>query len=60
MRRAPNDPARRLDDQPAVELYEGLVPVPASSGSGLSPDGLRMLGAIDEQREVFDLVRIRG
>src|SRR5580704_15363506 len=57
-----NDLARRLDEQPiAVELYEGLVPAPASrSISGLSPDGLRMLGAIDElpddEREVFDLV----
>jgi RNA polymerase sigma factor (sigma-70 family) len=61
-----NDLARRLDEQPiAVELYEGLVPAPASSSiSGLSPDGLRMLGAIDElpddEREVFDLVRIQG
>jgi hypothetical protein len=39
-----NDLARRLDIQPAaVELREGLVPVPASSASGLTPDGLRML-----------------
>jgi RNA polymerase sigma-70 factor (ECF subfamily) len=60
-----NDLARRLDDQPsAVELRDGLVPAPASSGSGLSPDGLRMLRAIGElpedEREVFDLVRIQG
>jgi RNA polymerase sigma-70 factor (ECF subfamily) len=60
-----NDLARRLDNQPAaVELREGLVPTPASSASGLSPDGLRMLRAIDElpeeEREVFDLVRIQG
>ena len=60
-----NDLARRLDDQPAAaELREGLVPAPASSGSGLSPDGLRMLRAIDElpedEREAFDLVRIQG
>ena len=60
-----NDLARRLDDQPAaVELHEGLVPAPASSASGLTPDGLRMLRAIDElpedEREVFDLVRIQG
>jgi RNA polymerase sigma-70 factor (ECF subfamily) len=60
-----NDLARRLDDQPAAaELAEGLVPAPASSASGLSPDGLRMLRAIDElpeeEREVFDLVRIQG
>ena len=60
-----NDLARRLDSQPAAaELSEGLVPAPASSVSGLSPDGLRMLRAIDElpeeEREVFDLVRIQG
>ena len=60
-----NDLARRLDDQPAAaELCEGRVPAPASSASGLSPDGLRMLRAIDElpedEREVFDLVRIQG
>jgi RNA polymerase sigma-70 factor (ECF subfamily) len=60
-----NDLARRLDQQPsAVELHEGLVPAPASSLSGLSPDGLRMLRAIDElpddEREVFDLVRVQG
>jgi DNA-directed RNA polymerase specialized sigma24 family protein len=60
-----NDLARRLDDQPvAAELREGLVPAPASSVSGLSPDGLRMLRAIDElpeeEREAFDLVRIQG
>jgi RNA polymerase sigma-70 factor (ECF subfamily) len=60
-----NDLARRLDEQPdAGELREELVPRPASSVSGLSPDGLRMLQAIDElpeeEREVFDLVRIQG
>jgi RNA polymerase sigma-70 factor (ECF subfamily) len=60
-----NDLARRSDEQPdAAELSEGLVPAPASSISGLSPDGLRMLRAIDElpeeEREVFDLVRIQG
>ena len=60
-----NDLARRLDEQPAaVELCEELVPSPASSGSGLTPDGLRMLRAIDElpedEREAFDLVRIQG
>src|SRR4051794_25633263 len=42
-----NDMARRLDEQPtAVELREGLVPAPASSDSGLTPDGRRMLEAI--------------
>ena len=60
-----NDLARRLDNQPAAaELCEGFVPAPASSVSGLTPDGLRMLQAIDklpeEEREVFDLVRIQG
>jgi RNA polymerase sigma-70 factor (ECF subfamily) len=60
-----NDLARRLDEQPAAaELREGLVPAPASTGSGLSPDGLRMLRAIGalpaEEREVFDLVRVQG
>jgi RNA polymerase sigma-70 factor (ECF subfamily) len=60
-----NDLARRLDEQPpAVELREGLVPAPASSGSGLTPDGRRMLQAIDDlpeqEREAFDLVRAQG
>jgi RNA polymerase sigma-70 factor (ECF subfamily) len=60
-----NDLVRRLVNQPAIaELCEGLVPAPASSVSGLSPDGLRMLRAIDEmpeeEREVFDPVRIQG
>jgi RNA polymerase sigma factor (sigma-70 family) len=60
-----NDLARRLDDQPAaVELYEGLVPSPASSGSGLTPEGRRMLEAIgdlpEDEREAFSLVRIQG
>ena len=60
-----NDLARRLDEQStAVELREGLVPAPASSESILTPDGHRMLEAIDklpdEEREVFDLVRIQG
>jgi RNA polymerase sigma-70 factor (ECF subfamily) len=60
-----NDLARRLDEQPsAVELREGLVPAPATSGSGLSPDGRRMLAVIGElpedEREAFDLVRVQG
>jgi RNA polymerase sigma-70 factor (ECF subfamily) len=60
-----NDLARRLDHQPAAaELCEGLVPAPATSGSGLSPDGRRMLQAIgelpEEEREAFDLVRVQG
>jgi RNA polymerase sigma-70 factor (ECF subfamily) len=60
-----NDLARRLDEQPAtVELRDGLVPAPASSDSGLTPDGRRMLEAIgglpEDEREAFDLVRIQG
>src|SRR6202023_3492652 len=43
-----NDLARRLDEQPApAHLYEELLPSPVTSGSGLTPDGLRMLEAID-------------
>jgi RNA polymerase sigma-70 factor (ECF subfamily) len=60
-----NDLARRLDEQSsAAQLREELVPAPASSESMLSPNGRRMLDAIDnlpeEEREVFDLVRIQG
>jgi RNA polymerase sigma factor (sigma-70 family) len=60
-----NDLARRLDKQPhAVELREGQVPAPASSSSGLTPNGRRMLEAIGElpedEREVFGLVRVQG
>ena len=60
-----NDMARRLDEWPAaVELRDGLVPAPASSDSGLSPDVRRMFAAIDrlpeDEREAFDLVRIQG
>jgi RNA polymerase sigma factor (sigma-70 family) len=59
------DLARRLDEQPAaVELLEGLVPAPPSSVSMLTPDGRRMLEAIEglpeEEREAFSLVRIQG
>jgi RNA polymerase sigma factor (sigma-70 family) len=60
-----NDLARRLDEQPVdLELREGLVPAPASSGSGLTPDARRILEAIDglpaHEREAFGLVRIQG
>jgi RNA polymerase sigma factor (sigma-70 family) len=60
-----NDLARRLDEQPVVvELREGFVSAPLSSGSGITPDGRRMLDAIDnlpdEEREVFGLVRLQG
>jgi RNA polymerase sigma-70 factor (ECF subfamily) len=60
-----NDLARRLDEQPAAgTLPEGQVPAPSSSGSGLTPNGRRMLEAIDtlpeEEREAFCLVRLQG
>jgi RNA polymerase sigma-70 factor (ECF subfamily) len=61
-----NDLARRLDEQPAVASIPeaGVAGPPLSSVSGLSPDGRRMLGAIEglpeEEREVFDLVGIQG
>src|SRR5262249_19108953 len=46
-------------------LAESGVAAPgSSSASGLTPDGRRMLGAIEglpeDEREVFDLVRIQG
>ncbi|MBC7772057.1 MAG: sigma-70 family RNA polymerase sigma factor [Pyrinomonadaceae bacterium] len=60
-----NDLARRLDEQTrAVELRDEFVRAPESSGSVLSPNARRMLETIenlpDEEREVFDLVRIQG
>jgi RNA polymerase sigma-70 factor (ECF subfamily) len=60
-----NDVARRLDQQPpAEELRAEAVPAPASSDSGLTPDGRRILEAIgnlpEGEREAFDLVRIQG
>jgi RNA polymerase sigma-70 factor (ECF subfamily) len=60
-----NDLARRLDEQPAaVELRDDLVPAPSSSASGLTPNGRRMLEAIEnlpeEEREAFCLVRVQG
>jgi RNA polymerase sigma-70 factor (ECF subfamily) len=59
-----NDLARRLDQQsPEEPLSEEKVPAPPSTASHLSPEGLRMLEAIDklpeEEREVFGLVRIQ-
>src|SRR5258705_5273257 len=59
-----NDLARRLDEQSsAVEICEDKVPAPpASSDSELTPDGQRILKAIDElpedEREVFGLIHI--
>ena len=61
-----NDLARRLDERPdAAALTEsGVAASPASTASGLSPDGRRMLEVIEglpeEEREVFDLVGIQG
>ena len=63
-----NDLARRLDEQvAAVELRDSLVPAPAEptgGGSQVSPNTRRLLHAIehlpDEEREVFNLVRIQG
>jgi RNA polymerase sigma-70 factor (ECF subfamily) len=61
-----NDLARRLDQQPPAKALAELeaLAAPASTASGLSPDGRRMLGAIeglpDDEREVFDLVGILG
>jgi RNA polymerase sigma-70 factor (ECF subfamily) len=59
-----NDLARRLDKRtPEEPLSEGAAPAPASTDSGLSPEGRRMLEAIDrlpeDEREVFGLVRIQ-
>ena len=43
----PNDLARRLDERPAAqELCAESLPAPASSDSGLTPDGRRILAAI--------------
>ena len=60
-----NDLARRLDQQPSVdELRDELIPAPANSDSGISPEARRILDAIDslsaDEREVFDLIRIQG
>jgi RNA polymerase sigma-70 factor (ECF subfamily) len=61
-----NDLARRLDERPpAAALPEvGVAAPPGSTTSGLTPDGRRMLGAIEglpeDEREVFDLVGIQG
>jgi RNA polymerase sigma factor (sigma-70 family) len=61
-----NDLARRLDERPvAGALAEsGVVAPPASTLSGLSPDGRRILEVIEslpeDEREIFDLVGIQG
>src|SRR5262245_8335039 len=61
-----NDLARRLDERPAAAALaeSGVAAAPDSAASGLTPDGRRMLGAIEglpeDEREVFDLVGIQG
>jgi RNA polymerase sigma-70 factor (ECF subfamily) len=60
-----NDLARRLDQQPAIAALEPAeVAAPSSGDSCLTPDGQRMLGAIEglpeDEREAFDLVGIQG
>jgi RNA polymerase sigma-70 factor (ECF subfamily) len=61
-----NDLARRLDKEVRqVELRESMVGAPPeSTASQLSPNTRRILEAIeslpDDEREVFDLVRIQG
>lgn len=61
-----NELARRLDAHPAAaELPEaGVAAPPMSTGSGLTPNGRRVLAAIDglpeAEREVFDLIAVQG
>src|SRR5215813_4418375 len=59
-----NDLARRLDERPAAAALaeSGVAAPPGSTASGITPDGRRMLEAIEglpeDEREVFDLVGI--
>ena len=60
-----NDLARRLDEKAVfVELEDQMAPTPTTGDSLLTIDGRRMLETIDklpdEEREVFELVRIQG
>jgi RNA polymerase sigma-70 factor (ECF subfamily) len=61
-----NDLARRLDEQPALASMPetDVAGPPLSTTSGLTPDGRRMLAAIEglpeDEREIFDLVGIQG
>ena len=61
-----NDLARRLDEQAAAAALaeSGVAAPPSSSDSCLTPDGHRILEAIErlpeDEREVFDLVGIQG
>ena len=60
-----NDLARRLDEKAvSVALQDGMVAAPMTGDSLLTSDGMRMLETIDklpdDEREVFELVRIQG
>lgn len=60
-----NDLARRLDQQTQeLGLHEDVIASPETSGSVLGSDAIRMLEAIEnlpeEEREVFELIRIQG
>lgn len=60
-----NDVARRLDQRTrAVELRDDHAAQAESTGSPIGPNALRMLEAIEglpeDEREVFDLLRIQG
>lgn len=60
-----NDLARRLDEQTAFALADGdIAAAPESTGTQLSPVARRLFEAIEglpeEEREVFDLVRLQG
>src|SRR5438132_2786225 len=53
-----------MNSQSPWSCATSRCPPPASSDSGLTPDGRRILAAIDRlpegEREAFDLVRIQG
>jgi RNA polymerase sigma factor (sigma-70 family) len=60
-----NDLARVLDTRVrAEELQVDQAVAPADGDSGLTPDGRRIIAAIDrlpdDEREAFDLVRVQG
>jgi RNA polymerase sigma factor (sigma-70 family) len=60
-----NDLARTFDHRPPPQpIGDTIIAAPANSSTGLSPNTLRMLQAIDElpehEREAFSLVRIQG
>ncbi len=61
-----NDLARRLDERPvAIPLADAVFAcAPSSTGSGLTPAGVRILETIEslpeDEREVFELVGLQG